>query len=115
MSSEIEVGPVSDLPAGTVKGAGHYAVGNTGELFAVSRRCRHLYADLAGGSVDEDGCLTCPWHGAKYDVRSGRMKKGPQGIFAKVPGLGLAFKALTLVAPLRRGTVVERGGKVFVE
>ena len=43
------------------------------------------------------------------------MKKGPQGIFAKIPGLGLAFKALTLVLPLRRGKVSERDGTVFVE
>lgn len=115
MSDEIEVGPVTDLPPGTVKGSGQYAVGHSDELFAVSRRCRHLYADLAGGSVDENGCLTCPWHHAEYDVHTGRMMKGPQGIFAKIPGLGLAFKALTLVLPLRRGKVSERDGTVFVE
>ena len=115
MSEEIEVGPVSELPPGTVVGAGHYAVGNTGEVFAVSRRCRHLYADLAGGTVDEEGCLVCPWHGAKYNTKTGRMVRGPQGIFARIPGLGTAFKALTLVMPLRRGKVVERDGVLFVE
>ena len=115
MPDEIEVGPIADLPAGTVKGIGHYAVGHSDELFAVSRRCRHLYADLAGGSVDENGCLTCPWHRAEYDVHTGRMVKGPQGIFAKIPGLGLAFKTLTLVLPLRRGKVSEHDGTVFVE
>jgi nitrite reductase/ring-hydroxylating ferredoxin subunit len=98
-----------------VKGAGRYAVGNAdGELFAVTRRCRHLMADLAGGTI-EDGCLTCPWHGAQYDVETGRMVRGPQGIFAKIPGLGAAFKALTLVVPLGRGKVVKRNKKLYVE
>ena len=56
----------------------------------------------------------CPWHQAAYDVHSGRMVRGPQGVFAKVPGLGAAYKALTSVLPLRRGTVLERDGRLFV-
>lgn len=116
MARPVGVGPASELTPGTVRGAGRYAVGNAdGELFAVTRRCRHLMADLAKGSIDEDGCLTCPWHGAKYDVTTGRMVLGPQGIFAKVPGLDAAFKALTFVLPLGRGDVVDRDGTLFVE
>jgi nitrite reductase/ring-hydroxylating ferredoxin subunit len=116
MSQELEVGPVSELLPGSVKGVERYAVGNAGgEWFAVTRRCRHLYADLADGSIDEDGCLACPWHGAKYDVDSGRMVRGPQGIFAKIPGLGTAFKLLTAVLPLGRRRVVERDGTLYIE
>ena len=115
MSSEIEVGSAADVPRGAVVGAGRYAVGNNGAYFAVTRRCRHLRADLAEGSVDDDGCLVCPWHGARYDVGTGRMVGGPQGVFAKIPGLGAGFKALTRVAPLGRGTVSERDGTLFVE
>jgi nitrite reductase/ring-hydroxylating ferredoxin subunit len=116
MAEAVEVGPASELAIGSVKGAGRYAVGNAdGDLFAVTRRCRHLLADLADGSIDEDGCLVCPWHGAKYDVDTGRMVRGPQGIFAKVPFLGTAFKALTLVLPLGRGKVVERDSTLFVD
>ena len=116
MSNAVEVGPASELTPGTVKGAGRYAVGNVeDELFAVTRRCRHLYADLANGSIDEDGCLVCPWHGSKYDVGTGRMVRGPQGVFAKIPGLGTTFKALTFVLPLGRGRVVERDDTLYVE
>ena len=116
MPDEMEVGPASELTPGTVKGAGRYAVGNADdELFAVTRRCRHLYADLADGSIDEAGCLVCPWHGSKYDVRTGRMVLGPQGAFAKIPGLGTAFKVLTWVLPLGRGRVVKRDGNIYVE
>ncbi len=113
---EIEVGPVESIPPGTVVGAGPWAVGNSGgELFAVSRRCRHLFADLGGGRIDrKDGCLVCPWHGSKYDVRTGRMVRGPQGVFAKIPGLDPGYIALTRILPLRRGTVEVRDGVVFV-
>ncbi|HVX16978.1 MAG TPA: Rieske 2Fe-2S domain-containing protein [Acidimicrobiales bacterium] len=106
--------PTSDLPPGTVTGAGSYAVGNNGSYFAVGRKCRHLRADLAGGSVDDDGCLVCPWHQAKYDVETGRMTRGPQGVFAKIPGLGASVKALTRVAPLKRGTVTVDGDTLHV-
>lgn len=111
-----DAGKLSDLPPGTVKGVGPWAVGNSqGERFAVSRRCRHLRADLAGGTVDADGCLVCPWHQAKYDVATGRMVRGPQGVFAKIPGVGLLFTSLTKVLPLGRGKVSERGDRLIVE
>ncbi len=114
--SEHRVGPAADLPPGGVTGAGPWAVGNTsGDYFAVSRRCRHLYADLARGSIDAKGCLVCPWHGSRYDVKTGRMVRGPQGIFARIPGLGFSFKMLTRVLPLRRGKVSERNGDLFVQ
>jgi nitrite reductase/ring-hydroxylating ferredoxin subunit len=115
MTGEVEVGPVAELPPGRVIGAGGYAVGNSeGDVFAVSRRCRHLRADLAGGSIDEDACLVCPWHGAKYDVGNGRMVRGPQGVFAKIPGFDAANMLLTHAWPLRRGAVNERDGTIYV-
>jgi nitrite reductase/ring-hydroxylating ferredoxin subunit len=115
MATEERVGPTSELPPGTVTAAGRWAVGNAGgERFAVTRRCRHLYADLSRGTIDSKGCLVCPWHGSRYDVKTGRMVRGPQGIFAKIPGLGQAFKLLTRVVPLGRGEVVERDGTLFV-
>jgi len=115
MAGETRVGPASELSPGRVTAAGRYAVGNAaGNLFAVSRRCRHLRADLAGGSIDDDGCLVCPWHGAKYDVNTGRMVRGPQGAFARIPGSDIAYRALTRVVPLRRGKVTERDGTLYV-
>jgi nitrite reductase/ring-hydroxylating ferredoxin subunit len=115
MAQETEVGSAAELVPGVVRGAGRYAVGNAaGELFAVTRRCRHLGADLANGSIDREGCLVCPWHGARYDVATGRMMRGPQGVFAKIPGMDAAYRLLTRALPLGRGEVVERDGTVFV-
>jgi nitrite reductase/ring-hydroxylating ferredoxin subunit len=115
MTQEIEAGPAAEFVPGVVRGAGKYAVGNAnGELFAVTRRCRHLGADLANGSIDAEGCLVCPWHHAAYDVSSGRMTRGPQGVFAKIPGLDAGYRLLTRVVPLGRGKVVELDGTVFV-
>src|SRR6202022_2997407 len=45
----------------------------------------------------------------------GRMVRGPQQIFAKIPGLGTTFKMLTKVWPLGRGTVSVSGNDIVVE
>ena len=61
---------------------GALAVGMSGgKPFAVSNRCRHLFAALGNGHVTDDGCLQCPWHAALYDVGTGKMVRGPQGAF----------------------------------
>lgn len=115
-TGEVRVGPVAEVPDGAVVGAGLYAVGNhNGEYFAVTRSCRHLLGDLAHGTIDYKGCLVCPVHGARYDVRTGKMVRGPRGVYAKVKGLGEAFKALTQVIPLGRSRVVERDGTLYVD
>ena len=112
---EREVSSREELPPGRVIGCGPYAVGNAdGTLFAVGRRCRHFGADLANGKIDAEGRLVCPWHQSAYDVSTGRMVRGPQGVFAKVPGLGAGFRALTRVLPLRRGQVSDRDGRLYV-
>ena len=63
-------------------------------------------ADLPPGTVTGAG---------RYAVHSGQMVRGPQGFFAKVPGLGTAYRALTRVLPLRRGEVTEHDGRLFVD
>ena len=116
MPDEIKVGPVSELKPARPVGAGGYAVGKANdEYFAVTRTCRHLFADLAGGAIDKEGCLICPRHGARYDVKTGHMVRGPRGIFARIPGLEAFYKALTIAWPLGRGKVSEREGVLYVK
>lgn len=108
------VGPADELTPGGVTRAGKYAVGNNGAYFAVTRNCRHLGGNLDEGSIDAGGCLVCPWHAAKYDVQTGQMVRGPQGVFAKIPGQSALFKALTRIVPLGRATVEVRDGDLHV-
>jgi hypothetical protein len=42
------------------------------------------------------------------------MVRGPQGVFAKIPGLDPFYIALTRILPLGSGTVVERDGVLYV-
>jgi nitrite reductase/ring-hydroxylating ferredoxin subunit len=112
---ELLAGSVEELGPGSVRGVGAWAVLNAaGQRYAVSRHCRHLRADLAKGRIDEDNCLVCPWHHARYQPATGRMVLGPQGGFQKVPGLDSAFIQLTKLWPLRRAEAVERDGNVYV-
>ena len=114
MAEEL-AGTVEELGPGSVQGVGNWAVLNVeGKRYAVSRRCRHLRADLASGEIDEEGCLVCPWHHSRYDPATGRMVVGPQAGYQRVPGLDAAFIALTKVWPLGRAEVVERDGNVYV-
>jgi nitrite reductase/ring-hydroxylating ferredoxin subunit len=92
---------------------GALAVGvSGGEPFAVSNRCRHLFASLGDGRVVEDGCLECPSHAARYDVRSGAMTRGPQGAFKPLAGL---VKGTTGARPLKTFPVVLRDGAIWLE
>jgi nitrite reductase/ring-hydroxylating ferredoxin subunit len=46
-----------------------------GDYFALGL-CTHEQGPLAQGII-EDGKVTCPWHGAVYDIRTGRCLSGP--------------------------------------
>jgi nitrite reductase/ring-hydroxylating ferredoxin subunit len=111
--------PASDLPPGTVRRAGDWAVGNRdGRYFAVSRRCRHQLADLSEGRLDADGCLVCPWHQARYDVRTGEMVEGPKGFLGyhgPTPGYTQLVRTYARVLRLRVARVLRRGDDVVVE
>ena len=110
--------PASALPPGAVTRAGQWTVANrAGELRAVSSRCRHQLADLSRGSLDRNGCLVCPWHGARYDLDSGAMVEGPKGFLAYVgrtPGYTQLVKAYGRVLVLRRRKVVREGSRLVV-
>jgi 3-phenylpropionate/trans-cinnamate dioxygenase ferredoxin component len=98
---------VVDTPHGTL------AVGvSDGQPFAVSNRCRHLFASLGDGHVTEDGCLECPSHAARYDVRTGAMTRGPQGAFKPLAGL---VKSTTGSRPLKTFPAVLRDGAIWLE
>jgi len=91
---------------------GALAVGvSAGKPFAVSNRCRHLFASLGKGHVTDDGCLQCPWHAALYDVSTGAMLRGPQGAFKPLAG---AVKATTGARSLKTFPVEVRDGAIWL-
>ena len=94
---------------------GRLAVGiANGEPFAVSDTCRHLFASLGEGRVTRDGCLQCPWHRSRYDVTTGHMVRGPQGLlFLSVREIVRAYT--NLMFPLHVHPVVERDGVLYLE
>lgn len=68
-----------------------------GELSAVDNVCLHAGSPLDDGLV-EGSCVTCPWHGWRYDLRTGEH--------------------LTIVGPrpgLRRYRVRTEGDYVLVD
>ena len=47
-----------------------------GEFFAIEDVCTHDGGELTGGEI-EDGCIACPRHGARFDIRTGAVLSPP--------------------------------------
>ena len=43
-----------------------------GKFYAIDNTCTHRGGPLGEGFLEGD-IVTCPWHGAKYDVRTGKV------------------------------------------
>jgi nitrite reductase/ring-hydroxylating ferredoxin subunit/catechol 2,3-dioxygenase-like lactoylglutathione lyase family enzyme len=77
-----------EVADGTLRGArapgwGRLAVaGFGGQVFAVEDRCPHLGGPLSKGALS-GRLLTCPWHGWRVDVTTGRVD-GQDGLAARV-------------------------------
>jgi 3-phenylpropionate/trans-cinnamate dioxygenase ferredoxin component len=47
-----------------------------GQIYAFTDNCTHISGPLNDGELE--GCVvTCPWHGAQFDVRTGKVLRGP--------------------------------------
>jgi nitrite reductase/ring-hydroxylating ferredoxin subunit len=102
MAQRFRLGPRALLPVG---GLGEFLVEGVtwpvlagvidGEIIATAGVCPHEDVRLAGGYL-EDGCLTCPGHGYRFDLRSGVCEHDPSLV-------------------LRRYRVSEEDGDVWVE
>jgi nitrite reductase/ring-hydroxylating ferredoxin subunit/uncharacterized membrane protein len=42
----------------------------------IADRCSHRGGPLSDGEVSE-GCVTCPWHGSRFDLTTGEVRRGP--------------------------------------
>jgi nitrite reductase/ring-hydroxylating ferredoxin subunit len=83
MSGDIDVGAAGDLPVGELLGVtlpdGELVClyNDRGTIGAVGGRCTHAEFDMADGVLRDDGTIECVWHGARFDCRSGAVRRHP--------------------------------------
>lgn len=53
-----------------------------GNYYAIGNRCTHAGGDLSRGSL-EGKIVTCPKHGSKFDVTTGKAVSGPKILFLR--------------------------------
>ena len=86
MGELIKVAETQDLPPGTAKAVEvqgrNVALFNIGgTYYAIDDTCTHQGGPLSEGAV-EGKVVTCPWHGATYDVTTGNVlgPPAPEGV-----------------------------------
>jgi nitrite reductase/ring-hydroxylating ferredoxin subunit len=77
----VEVGKVSEISDGKMKhievDGKEVLIANVGgKFYAISDRCGHMNALLSMGNLTGN-TVTCPFHGAKYDVTNGKKLSEP--------------------------------------
>ncbi len=82
MNDMIVVGSVDEIPQGKmkhieVKGKEIVISNIGGKFYASDDRCGHMNALLSMGNISKEGIVTCPFHGASFDVTTGRKTRDP--------------------------------------
>ena len=76
------VAKVSDIGAGELRrveldnGAQVCLANVDGTMYAIAGECPHQGGPLAEGALDGT-TVTCPWHGAMFDITSGEVQGPP--------------------------------------
>lgn len=74
---------LSEVPEGEVLGVEvegkRVCLANVdGEVYAFADQCSHRDFPLSNGELDPDDCtITCEWHGAIFDIRTGAARGLP--------------------------------------
>lgn len=81
MSEHVKVAQIGQLPPGKgilvkVKGREVALFNVGGSFYAISNSCSHSTGPLAKGRLYGQ-IVTCPWHGAQFDVTTGQACSGP--------------------------------------
>ena len=68
---------ISEVPPGSALLVGDVAVFNVaGSFCATPGKCTHKQGPLSEGKLD-GSTVTCPWHGAQFNVCTGAVLRGP--------------------------------------
>jgi len=86
-SSFTNVADTSEIPAGKMKMVKIreeeiLIVNVDGKFYAVSNPCPHKKGDLSKGTLDGN-TITCPLHGSKFDVTTGKSTLGPKQFLSR--------------------------------
>jgi nitrite reductase/ring-hydroxylating ferredoxin subunit len=86
--SLIEIVKVNQLPPGTmrsfpIEGKTVLIANIDGNYYAINNTCTHMGGDLSKGKL-EGKIVTCPKHGARFDVTTGESISGPKIAFLKL-------------------------------
>jgi nitrite reductase/ring-hydroxylating ferredoxin subunit len=78
----VEVAKLDEVPAGKMKhielnGKEIMIVNLDGKFYALNDRCSHTNAPLSVGHI-QDNILTCPMHGARFDITTGKKVSDPK-------------------------------------
>ena len=81
---KIIVGKISDIPAGKMQkvaadGKEILVINVDGNYYAINDTCTHAGASLSEGTC-EGTTITCGWHGAKFDCKTGKLEAFPAKI-----------------------------------
>jgi nitrite reductase/ring-hydroxylating ferredoxin subunit len=68
--------PPSQMKAVEVAGEKICVANIEGKYYAIGNVCTHVGGPLAEGTL-EGYEVECPWHGSKFDVRTGEVKRSP--------------------------------------
>lgn len=72
-------GQIPDDTPTLVSAAGYGVLlySHAGVIYALADRCSHAGGPLHEGDVDEDLCVSCPWHGSRFRLSDGAVVRGP--------------------------------------
>ncbi|HEY7489500.1 MAG TPA: non-heme iron oxygenase ferredoxin subunit [Candidatus Tectomicrobia bacterium] len=116
MSVAVQVAKTTDIPPGrarSIEVAGHkIAVFHVnGTYYAIENRCPHYGKSLSAGWV-HGTTVTCPWHGAIFDLTSGDVLSGParrgvQSYQVRVEDQSIYVDLPEVAVPTGAGTIRE--------
>jgi nitrite reductase/ring-hydroxylating ferredoxin subunit len=127
----IEVARTSEIPVGAMKRVTafneHILLSNVGgKIYATQNDCGHQRASLARGKL-EGSIVTCPLHGAKFDVTTGSnvagihmgmspelMQKMPPEVVTMFQNMGEIMADID-IRPLKTYEVEVKGDAIYVD
>ena len=77
----VKVASVTDIPEGKIKefevnGESIIIINLNGKFYAYRNECSHMELELTDSEI-EGNILTCPWHGAKFNIETGEAVQLP--------------------------------------